>query len=156
MPSRPACASHRSAHVSVNFLWLELAKSTLGVLCAAHWLACLWGLQASFDRLASWQGQFGYCRRALADGDVECMSASSLYSAAMYWCVHASARLGFSPVMIMISDWRRLADPWCRRSVMTISGVGLGYHDLQAGAYPPSSAPANRSVEQVCESRGGH
>ena len=48
--------------LSINYSHLSLASVALGVAVTCHWFACIWGLQASFARLNSWQGAKLYCR----------------------------------------------------------------------------------------------
>ena len=47
--------------LSINYAYLGLIQSVTAILMSAHWFACIWGLQASFDRLHSWMADTGYC-----------------------------------------------------------------------------------------------
>ena len=47
--------------MSINYSVLTLcgAITSIGVTC--HWMACIWGMQATFNPLNSWMGAKGYC-----------------------------------------------------------------------------------------------
>jgi len=47
--------------VSINYTYLSLVTTCVSILLTCHWFACIWGLQASFNRLGSWLGATYYC-----------------------------------------------------------------------------------------------
>ena len=47
--------------MSINYSYLTLGAVTTMIVVACHWVACIWGLQASFAPLNSWQADKGYC-----------------------------------------------------------------------------------------------
>jgi hypothetical protein len=66
------------SRMAINYGHLSLFKSLMGVIIAAHWYACLWGLMTGFEPYGFsrvWYTEFGYCRfepteaRALAVQD---------------------------------------------------------------------------------------
>ena len=47
--------------ISINYASLDVVSVVVLILASCHWLACLWGLQASFAPLHSWPAGKGYC-----------------------------------------------------------------------------------------------
>ena len=47
--------------ISINYSYLTLGGIMSGILITCHWIACIWGLQASFWPLNSWLAVKGYC-----------------------------------------------------------------------------------------------
>ena len=48
-------------HFSINYSMLGLTNVTITILVGCHWTACIWGLQAMFQPLATWAGEKEYC-----------------------------------------------------------------------------------------------
>ena len=48
-------------HFSINYSYLTLTSICVGILLSCHWVACIWGLQATFDPLKSWLAVKEYC-----------------------------------------------------------------------------------------------
>ena len=40
--------------MSINYAYLSLANVMVFITIGCHWVACMWGLQASFAPLSSW------------------------------------------------------------------------------------------------------
>lgn len=47
--------------VSINYAYLSMMTTMMLILVGCHWIACAWGLQASFAPLRSWPVQKGHC-----------------------------------------------------------------------------------------------
>ena len=47
--------------ISINYQIMELISLTVFILVFSHWVACFWGLQASFNPLNSWLFAKEYC-----------------------------------------------------------------------------------------------
>lgn len=47
--------------VTINYSYMSLANIMTLIIISCHWLACVWGLEASFDPLNSWYYGSGYC-----------------------------------------------------------------------------------------------
>ena len=47
--------------VSINYAYLSLAQISGAIVIGCHWIACVWGLEASFQPLESWPRGKGYC-----------------------------------------------------------------------------------------------
>jgi len=61
------------SRTAINYGHLALFKCLVGLLLAAHWFACLWGLITTFEDgkyEKSWYVVFGYCRFTPRDGGV--------------------------------------------------------------------------------------
>ena len=132
---------------SFSFKALAVFKWLLALIVLSHWMACCWGLGASFGPMNSWMGAYGYCRyptqeleeeetqaTTLADespplppglgeliriGDAECVNEGRLYAAALYY------------------------------SVMTLTAVGKGYDELPAGPFGKEPTVVTSVGEQV-------
>ena len=46
---------------AIDYAMMELTKTCFMLAVACHWFACIWGIQATFDPLNSWQGEEGFC-----------------------------------------------------------------------------------------------
>ena len=44
-------------------------RSLLALIVLSHWMACCWGLGASFGPMNSWMGAYGYCRYPAHEGE---------------------------------------------------------------------------------------
>ena len=85
--------------LSINYAMLQIVNICVMLLFVCHLFACIWGLQASFDPLASWLGIKGYCvpYNATQDGPCpsnarcdedeawQCESAGAQYLYSLYW-----------------------------------------------------------------------
>ena len=47
--------------ISINYAYLSVTNLVISIVIGCHWMACIWGLQASFNPLQSWPGGKGYC-----------------------------------------------------------------------------------------------
>ena len=47
--------------MSINYSVLTLVGTVMGITVSCHWVACVWGLQATFEPMNSWLGQNDYC-----------------------------------------------------------------------------------------------
>lgn len=47
--------------MSINYSYLTLTGVVTMIVISCHWVACIWGLQATFEPLNSWYFQKGYC-----------------------------------------------------------------------------------------------
>ena len=47
--------------ISINYSYLTLFGITTGIVISCHWVACIWGMQATFQPLNSWLYSKGYC-----------------------------------------------------------------------------------------------
>lgn len=66
--------------LSIDYASISLGVTTIGIIVSCHWFACVWALQASFDRLGSWQ--FAYCEAYPAvDSEMATFSAAELRDA---------------------------------------------------------------------------
>ena len=88
--------------VAINYAALSLAKCMVGMLVLAHWFACVWALQASFQasRLDTWMGKDQvYCMVTdAAAGGEQCINAFRLYIAAVYWAATTITSVGYGDI----------------------------------------------------------
>lgn len=47
--------------MSINYAYMSVVNISFSILIACHWIACFWGLQASFHPLSSWYYSKEYC-----------------------------------------------------------------------------------------------
>ena len=47
--------------MSINYSFLTLAGTVIGIAVSCHWVACVWGLQATFNPMMSWLALKDYC-----------------------------------------------------------------------------------------------
>ena len=52
--SIPAVLKRWEMRVSINYTYLTLANVMTFIIIGCHWVANIWGLQASFNYLNSW------------------------------------------------------------------------------------------------------
>ena len=108
---------------SINYAYLSLAQITIAIIVCSHWIACIWGLQASFDPLGSWTATKEYCtpwddddeahvRRAVSDcsptercevgscsdglcrDGYKCVDAWSMFTYSLYFAVMTITSVG--------------------------------------------------------------
>jgi len=99
--------------LSINYAMLQIVNICVMLLFVCHLFACIWGLQASFDPLASWLGIKGYCvpYNATQDGPCpsnarcdedeawQCESAGAQYLYSLYWSIATVTSIGYGDVV---------------------------------------------------------
>lgn len=105
--------------MSINYEHLSLAGVVTVILLVCHWIACLWGLTASFDPMNSWTGVKEYCVPWEADAQgmmpacppgrtcfeakrgmvaYSCASAFELYVYSLYWSIMTITSVGYGDI----------------------------------------------------------
>jgi hypothetical protein len=138
--------------MSINYAYLSVFNITGSIFICCHWIACVWGLQASFDRLGSWYYGFGFCiewgneSQAIAQamtcpdgypdceiglcsggtcsGGSACVDASNLYSTSLYFAVMTITSVGYGDVIPQPLNAR---EQIICSIIMLVSGMLWGY-----------------------------
>jgi hypothetical protein len=90
-------------HFSINYALLTLSRSSITVLLMAHWLACIWTLQATLqdDLGRTWLGNNGYCKPdPNEDGNFLCSSPFQLYAVSLYWAIVTITSIGYGDISV--------------------------------------------------------
>ena len=93
------------SQVAINYGLLSLLSAVIEVFFAAHWVGCIWSLQAHLqtDLMDTWLSGT-YCVPLLdAGGNVvpeefDCVPASEQYAAAVYWAVMTITSIGYGDI----------------------------------------------------------
>jgi len=122
--------------VAVNYALVSLLSSVFTTILVAHWMACVWALQAFIvdDPVDSWLGVerrdgYAYCRplslpHPPAEGDasdnVECAAPSLLYAASLYWSIMTLVSVGYGDIS---ASPRNVVELWAANLMMLVSGL---------------------------------
>jgi potassium voltage-gated channel Eag-related subfamily H protein 7 len=130
--------------VSINYAYLSMGTTMVAIFLGCHWMACVWGLQASFAPLESWPRSKAYCvpwghpdeatARAMLATNCSAI-ASAVHRRADHCeigtCTGGVCSGGFS----CVDAWSMYAYS-LYFSVMTITSVGYG--DITATPFNPT------------------
>jgi len=125
--------------ISINYAYLGLIQSVVAILISSHWFACIWGLQASFDRLGTWLGATEYCRPLPSNGSAVDAAAASVLLAecpAGFECEFSSCLHGVctggtvceGPFTVYTAAFYFVA----------VTTTSVGYGDIHATAFHPT------------------
>ena len=98
--------------LSINYQLLSIIRLLFGLLFGCHLFACMWGLQASFDHLASWTGpdQKGFCQEwSIAETcpegrscneltNTSCADAGTLWLYSFYFSLATVTSIGYGDI----------------------------------------------------------
>ena len=89
---------------------LSIIRLLFGLLFGCHLFACLWGLQASFDHLATWTGEKGFCtewtieepcpngRSCSEITNTSCADAGTLWLYSFYFSLATVTSIGYGDI----------------------------------------------------------
>lgn len=92
--------------LAINYTRLDLVKSLAWALLCAHWIACMWVLQAMLiDVDDSWLGPNGqqFCYKD-EDDEIECDNAGKIYCASLYFALSTITSVGYGDVTAMTNN----------------------------------------------------
>lgn len=99
-------AQRWEAKLAINYGTLALYRCALNVLLMAHWLGCVWGLQAKIlfeTELETWIGAEELCWQSgtnlHGDPEVMCKAPWETYSASVYWAVATITSIGYGDII---------------------------------------------------------
>ena len=147
--------------VGFDYSRLALVQSMTNVLIVAHWSACLWSLQVSFESQLenTWMVETGYCRLdaevtvetpggALFDtpppvegaaGTYRCVSPGDMYAAALYFSTMTLTTVGYGDIS---ATPQNASEQWIATILMVASGVAWSHFAGTFVAFISSMDPA--------------
>jgi hypothetical protein len=126
--------------IAINYTVLSLLQNTLSTFIVAHWMACVWSLQARLvdDPMTSWLGAKQLCvpislphppppgagpgggTPVTAEANVVCQSIGMIYSNAFYWAVMTITSIGYGDIAASSQNTLEL---WVASALMLVSGM---------------------------------
>ncbi|KAL1515906.1 hypothetical protein AB1Y20_002520 [Prymnesium parvum] len=136
--------------ISIDYTYFSLFTVVTSILLTCHWTACIWGLQATFDPLHSWQGATGYCvplypdmngswscpdgldchvpscssTAQFCDGGYACVDGYQIYIYSLYWSILTITSVGYGDI---VATPFNTAEQIVCSIVMLLSGMLWGY-----------------------------
>jgi len=85
--------------LEINYNLLAVFQSVALFLFMAHWMACIWVLQARIgDTTISWLEDLGYCTATEEGDEVACVNHWIIYSASLYWAFATITSIGYGDI----------------------------------------------------------
>lgn len=102
--------------ISVNYAMLSVAKTWVTQLVLAHWISCVWALQAYLqtDISITWLGAKEYCvplereedgGGAVDGAEYDCMAPHVVWAASLYWTVTSITSIGYGDISPTMHNW---------------------------------------------------
>ena len=130
--------------VSINYAYLSMGTTMVAIFLGCHWMACVWGLQASFAPLESWPRSKAYCVPWGHPDEAVARAMLATNCSAIASAVHRSAdhcEIGTCTGGVCSGGYS-CVDAWSMYAyslyfaVMTITSVGYG--DITATPFNPT------------------